>query len=221
MCTFLCIQSFSCILYSVCPRIIYKLHFVYAKELFINILCVPNNLFFTFTSCTPKNYLFFCVCPRIAILFFRSKKFYELTNIRHNITCAYHLQANGEVERFNRTTQEAFLKTQEFHDREAQENTDWVKKLQSILFAYRIHKQPSPCFSPFYMMYGREPLIPWQMENNLGPLNISLKVPDFTIEETIEKMENLQQVLEVAAGNIGKAKAHQAKTYNGKHARND
>ena len=51
---------------------------------------------------------------------------------------------------------------------------------------------------------------------------MSQEVPDFTIEETIEKMENLhQQVLEVAAGNIKKAQAHQATTYNAKHARND
>ena len=71
------------------------------------------------------------------------------------------------------------------------------------------------------MMYGQEPLIPWQMENNLGPLDMSQEVPDFTTE-TIEKMGNLhQQVFEVAAGNIKKAKAHQAKTYNAKHARND
>ena len=35
-------------------------------------------------------------------------------------------------------------------------------------------------------------------------------------------MENLhQQVLEVAAGSIKKAQAHEAKTYNAKHARND
>ena len=150
------------------------------------------------------------------------EKFYELTNIRHNITSAYHPQANGEVERFNRTTQEAFLKTQEFHDRVAQENTDWAKKLQSILFTYRIHKQASTHFSPFYMMYGMEPLLPWQMENDLGPLDMSQKVPQVSIEEAIEKMENLrQQVLEVAAGNIKKAQAHQAKTYNTKHARND
>ena len=53
------------------------------------------------------------------------------------------------------------------------------------------------------MMYGREPLIPWQMDNDLGPLDMSQELPDFTIEETVEKMENLcQQVLEVAAGNI-------------------
>ena len=72
------------------------------------------------------------------------------------------------------------------------------------------------------MMYGRETLIPWQMENDLGPLDMSQELPDFTIEETIEKMENLcQQVLEVAVGNIKKAQAHQAKTYNAKHARND
>ena len=114
------------------------------------------------------------------------------------------------------------MKTQEFHDTVAQENTDWAKKPQSILFAYRINKQASTHFSPFYMMYGRETLIPWQMENNLGPLDMSQELPDFTIEETIEKMENLhQQVLEVAAGNIIKAQAHQVKTYHTKHARND
>ena len=105
--------------------------------------------------------------------------------------------------------------------RVAQENTDWAKKLQSILFAYRIQKQASTCFSPFFMMYGREPLIPWQIENDLGPLDMSQELQGFTIEETIEKMENLhQQVLEVAAGNIKKAQAHQAKTYNAKYARN-
>ena len=72
------------------------------------------------------------------------------------------------------------------------------------------------------MMYGRETLLPWQMENDLGPLDMSQEVPQVSIEEAIEKMENLrQQVLEVAAGNIKKAQAHQAKTYNAKHARND
>ena len=66
-----------------------------------------------------------------------------------------------------------------------------AKKLQSILFAYRINKQASTHFSHFYMMYGREPLIPWQIENNLGPLDMSQELPEFTIEENIEKMGNL------------------------------
>ena len=50
-------------------------------------------------------------------------------------------------------------------------------------------------------MYGREPLLPWQMENDLGPLDMSKEVPQVFSEEAIEKMENLhQQVPEVAAG---------------------
>ena len=63
---------------------------------------------------------------------------------------------------------------------------------------------------------------PWQMENDLGPLDMSKEVPQVSIEEAIEKMETLhQQVLEVTAGNIKMARAHQAKTHYAKHARND
>ena len=47
------------------------------------------------------------------------------------------------------------------------------------------------------MMYGREPHLPWQMDNDLGPLDMSQEIPQVSIEEAIEKMENLhQQVLE-------------------------
>ena len=82
-------------------------------------------------------------------------KFYEFTGIRHNITSAYHPQANGEVERFNRT-QEAFLKCTEFSDKVKEADVDWHRKLNSILFAYRVRKQPFTCISSFFMMYGSE-----------------------------------------------------------------
>ena len=59
------------------------------------------------------------------------------------------------------------------------------------------------------------------MENDLGPLDMSQELPVFTIEETIEKMENLhQQVLEVAAGNIKRHK-HIKLKHSAKHARNN
>ena len=100
---------------------------------------------------------FFFICSVLKV----TEKFYELTGIRHNITSAYHPQANGEVERFNRTTQEAFLKCQEFSDKVKEADVDWHKKLNSILFAYRVRKQASTCISPFFMMYGREPILPY------------------------------------------------------------
>ena len=56
-------------------------------------------------------------------------RFYELSGTRHNITSAYHPQANGQIERFNRTKQEAFLKTQELHAEIRGHDKDWARRL--------------------------------------------------------------------------------------------
>ena len=141
---------------------------------------------------------FFFICSAFKV----TGKFYELTDIRRNITSSYHPQGNGEVERFNRTTQEAFLKCQEFSDKVKEAAVDWHKKLNSILFAYRVRKQASTCTSPFFMMYGRGPILPWEVEHDLGPLE-SDDVPELSLDEVIERIYNLQvQVLDVAAANI-------------------
>ena len=162
------------------------------------------------------DHVFFFLCYAFQVTI----KFYELTGIRHNITSAYHPQANGEVEKFNRTTQEAFLKCQEFSDKVKEADVDWHRKLNSILFAYRVRKQASTCISPFFMMYGREPIIPWEVEHDLGPLE-SENVPELSIDEVIERMYNLRvQVLDVTAANIKQAEKVQARAYNTKHARN-
>ena len=158
----------------------------------------------------------FFICPVFQV----TEKFYELTGIRHNITSAYHPQANGEVERFNRTTQEAFLKCQEFSDQVKGADVDWHKKPNSILFAYRVRKQASTCIIPFFMMCGREPILPWEVEHDLGPLE-SDEIPELSIDEVIERMYNLQvQVLLIVVANIKQAQKVQTRAYNAKHVRN-
>ena len=70
------------------------------------------------------------------------------------------------------------------------------------------------------MMYGREPILPWEAEHDLGPLE-SENAPELCIDEVIERMYNLRvQVLDVAAGNIKQAQKVQARADNAKHARN-
>ena len=70
------------------------------------------------------------------------------------------------------------------------------------------------------MMYGREPILPREVEHDLGPLE-SVDVPELSLDEVIEKMYNLRvQVLDVAAANIKQAQKVQARAYNAKHARN-
>ena len=38
--------------------------------------------------------------------------------------------------------------------------SEWDKFLDSVLFAYRTSKQASTKYSPFFLMYGREPRLP-------------------------------------------------------------
>ena len=70
------------------------------------------------------------------------------------------------------------------------------------------------------MMYGREPILLWEVEHDLGPLECE-NAPELSIDEVIERLYNLLvQVLDVAAANIKQAQKVQARAYNAKHGRN-
>jgi len=74
-------------------------------------------------------------------------------SIDHRIASACHPQTKGQQERFNQTMERAIVKiVNEQHD-------DWDLHLNRILFAYRTAKQNSTKTSPFYIMYGKEPLL--------------------------------------------------------------
>ena len=83
-----------------------------------------------------------------------SHHLFQLTGVKHIVSTAYHPQTNGLDERFNQTLQRSLLKM-------VGENEDeWENYLESVLFAYRTSKQASTKYSPFYVMYGREPRLP-------------------------------------------------------------
>ena len=79
---------------------------------------------------------------------------FKLTGVHHIISTAYHPQTNGLDERFNQTLQRTLLKMIDDNQNE------WDKFLDSVLFAYRTSKQASTKFSPFFLLYGREPILP-------------------------------------------------------------
>ena len=83
-----------------------------------------------------------------------NEHFFKLAGVKHIISSAYHPQTNGLVERFNQTLQRSLLKM-------VKDNaTHWEKYLDSVLFAYRTSKQASTKYSPFFLLYGREPKLP-------------------------------------------------------------
>ena len=69
------------------------------------------------------------------------------------------------------------------------------------------------------IMYGRECVMPWELDGDLGPLENEDR--DLPMEEVMERMYNIRkQVLDVATANIKRAQMIQARSYNAKHCRN-
>ena len=144
---------------------------------------------------------------------------FKLTGVEHQITGAYHLQANGLVEKQNSTTTNALkacLNQQE----------DWYKALDPIAFSFRGSKHCSTGRTPFEMMFGHQMLLPvelctrqllmqkehtvnnWQEAESSYPLQ----------EEILDVMTDIREKIHnVAAKNILKAQACQAKNYNLRH----
>uniref|UniRef100_A0A9J7ZU93 Gypsy retrotransposon integrase-like protein 1 n=1 Tax=Cyprinus carpio carpio TaxID=630221 RepID=A0A9J7ZU93_CYPCA len=76
---------------------------------------------------------------------------YELLGIKAVRTSVYHPQTDGLIERFNRTLKTMIRK---FVQEDAK---NWDRWLEPLLFAVREVPQASTGFSPFELLYGRQP----------------------------------------------------------------
>ena len=72
---------------------------------------------------------------------------YERTGVQQHITSPYHPQANGLVERVNRTTTDR-LKTM------IKEQTDWVDALQTVAWVHRSMCHASTNYEPLRIILG-------------------------------------------------------------------
>ena len=73
----------------------------------------------------------------------------------------YHHQANGLVEGHNQTIKNSLVKVlRDNHEM-------WPHIIEGILFAYRVSRHSSTKYSPFMMLYNREPILPIDVKHNL------------------------------------------------------
>ena len=75
----------------------------------------------------------------------------KILGIKQIRTSVYHPQTDGLVERYNRTIKSILRKLVSDSGR------DWATKLPLVLFAIRCHVQSSLGFSPFELLFGRQP----------------------------------------------------------------
>ncbi|KAE9189351.1 hypothetical protein PF002_g25069 [Phytophthora fragariae] len=83
-----------------------------------------------------------------------AQSFYQTLGIKKVFGAAYHPQTQGLVERFNGT----LLGMLRMYVGEAQ--TDWDLYLPRVLFAYRTSYHEALGDSPFFSLYGRDPVLP-------------------------------------------------------------
>lgn len=91
-----------------------------------------------------------------------------------------------------------------------------IKKIDSILFSYRASKHRSTGYSPFYMMFHRQPRLPVDAELFGEGDACDLKTDVDVFMEKMLKRQN--DVKSNAAGNIAKAQAKQKEDYDKRHS---
>ena len=94
---------------------------------------------------------------------------------KHKLSTAYHPQTNGLVERFNRTLCEALAKYAN------NEKNDWDLYIPSVLFAYRTKRHETTRHEPFYLIYGREAILPIEFAVQTQRINL----PDTKSQEDL------------------------------------
>ncbi len=78
----------------------------------------------------------------------------QMLQTNHRTTTAYHQQANGQVERLNHTFADMLSMYV------SADHSDWDSALPYVRFAYNTSRQETTGRSPFFLMYGRHPVLP-------------------------------------------------------------
>ena len=87
-----------------------------------------------------------------------------------------------------------------------EDQNDWDKYIDSVLFAYRTSRQDSSKYTPFFLMYGRQATLPIDIltdQQKTTPTNSEVQMTD---EQIHEKARQLIELRKKALENVNNAK---------------
>ena len=108
-------------------------------------------------------------------------------------TSGYHPQCNGQTERFNSVIAQCLSMVVQ------KDQKNWDDKLPYVLMAYRFTPHATTLESPFFLLYGRDPKLPVDIDL-LPP-----EKPTSVKQHIIQLQENLKFSRDLADGNIKKS----------------
>lgn len=119
---------------------------------------------------------------------------YDMYGYKHITITPYNPQANGKCERYNKTLKNMLNKTV------SDECHGWERFLPKCLFAYNTSKHasiPSSKYSPFYLMYWRNPILPNEqcLGNAANTFEKYVELSKDQVEECALKMHKIQKII--------------------------
>ena len=116
-----------------------------------------------------------------------------------------------------------------------EQQEDWYKLLNSVLFGMCCHTHSSTGFSPMRMLYNKDPIMPFETadkvqndssfvesEDSSGNEKLSSNTCIYESDKIFEIVQAMskecKEIFQTADQRICKAQKHQAKGYNNRHA---
>lgn len=111
------------------------------------------------------------------------KEMCTMLHINKTHTTPYHPQGDGLVERANRTIQNMLTTATN------SQGDDWENCLPKVCLAYNTSKHASTGYTPFYLMFGRQPHMPLDVIYGVAPSHV---------QEHCQYVANLRRTMESA-----------------------
>lgn len=138
---------------------------------------------------------------------FTSQILEHLTNnmqIKRKFSTPYHPKTNGLIERFNKTLCSCLSKLV------YQFKRNWDEVLPSALFAYRSTINSTTKYTPFFLLYGRTPRFPSELDPPVKPEQLSDKNFEKLVVKLAKELEiRVIKYQTIASENIQKAQKKQ------------
>ncbi|XP_012822696.2 uncharacterized protein LOC105947845 [Xenopus tropicalis] len=135
------------------------------------------------------------------------KELLQLLHIEKSRTTPYHPQGDALPERFNRTLLD-MLGTLPVEDKKS-----WSKHVEAMVHAYNSTRHDSTGFSPYFLMFGREPRLPLDVQLGVSTDGVSHR-DHFQYVSRLR--EGLTTAYRLAEENVSKLNANNKRRYDHK-----